>query len=425
MHEIHTICLLTILFNLVPVAGNTSRANGCVVENRQEIHFVNYAMPSTANYYRRRCLLEVNSEPDTPWRLVIGGRNKIVLIEEGIAVSHVDLHDSAPFSEYVIEPYLSREYVLMGYLSCGSSPRAMRLYSFYSGTYCNVIENRAITTVGDWTTSFLPILGGDCVYFNDVAGYFGGYSRETGNVEYDFTERGSEFTPGCFHISPIAYSVSGDGSLYVAAMQETPREVIGYNLQEGLLWRIELPSCGSVSISSNGAFVALGKFRNGISFIDGRSGEILSSFLRNCRITLGGPLGAPDRSGFSLSPNGRFIGATFLAEDSSNYITGEKYLTCIDTRYPYCSQHVWTLSDCALNSPKVMDVADNGSLLIRDRVTGGVQYSLFDISGQKLWEGAALLSSEVADLAYTGTGYIIGYLDEVLGEATFIELGFQ
>ncbi len=72
-----------------------------------------------------------------------------------------------------------------------------------------------------------------------------------------------------------------------------------------------------------------------------------------------------------------------------------------------------------------MDVADNGALLIRDRVAGGVQYLLFDISGQKLWEGEVIESSEVADIAYTETGYIIGYLDEVLGEATFIRLGFQ
>ncbi len=421
MHKRYSICVLAILLNIVPAFGNISSVDRCTVENSQKIYFANYVRPLSESNYLRRCLLEVNSEPDVPWRLVIGGRDKIVLIEQGVIVSIINLHDSAAFSEYVIEPFLSSEYVLMGYLSCGSSPKTMRLYSLANGTYLKVIEDRAVTTVGDWTTSFLPILGGDCVYFNDVAGYFGGYSMETGNVEYDFSGRGSEFTPGSFPVSPIAYSVSGDGTLYVAAMQQTPREVIGYNLQEGLLWRIEVPSCGAVDISDNGAFVALGKFRNGISFVDGRTGEILSSFLQNCRITFG-PSETPDRSGFSLSPNGRFIGATFAPEDSSHFAPEENYLTCIDTHYPYSSQHVWAFSDCSLNSPRVMDVADNGTLLIRDSIAGGVQYILLSIFGEKLWEGEILLSSEVAELAYTGTGYIIGYLDEVLGEATFIEL---
>lgn len=423
MHKIHSIIMLAILFNCVPAFGNISSANRCVVENRQEIHFANYVIPQSANYYRRSCLLEVNAEPDVAWRLVIGGREKIVLLEEGLIASVIDLRDSAPFSDYVIEPYLSSEYVLMGYLSCGSSPTTMRLYSLDSGTYFNVIEDRAITSPGDWATSSLPILGGDCVYFNDVAGYFGGYSKETGNVEYDFTGRGSEFVPGSFPISPVVYSVSRDGSLYAAAMQQTPREVIGYSLEEELLWRIECQSYAGIGISDDGAFVAFDKFRNGILFVDGRTGEILSSFLPNCTITPG--YNYSDRLGFHLSPNGRFIGATFVADDSSNFALDENYLTCIDTHYPYSSQHVWSFSDCALNSPKVMDIADNGALLIKDRVTGGVQYSLLDVSGQKLWEGKVLLSSEVADLAYTGTGYIIGYLDEVLGDAVFIELGFQ
>ncbi len=340
MHEILTICMLVISFTLIPASGDISSTDGCVVESRQEIHFADYCRPLSEEYsYLRRCLLEVNVEPDAPWRLLIGGRDTIVLIEEGVIVSTINLQDSPLFSDYVIEPYLSTEYVLMGYPSCGSSPATMRLYSFDSGTYLNVIEDRAITAVGDWATSFHSVLGRDCVYFSDVAGYFGGYSKNTGTVEYDCTGRGSEFMPGHFPISPVVYSVSRDGSLYVAAMQQTPREVIGYNLQEGLLWRIECQSWAGVSISDDGAFVALGKFRDGISFVDGRTGEKLSSFLQNCTIT-SGPFRAPDRSGFQLSPNGRFIGTTFAAEDSSNYPSGENYLTCIDTYYPYSRSRV-------------------------------------------------------------------------------------
>ncbi len=423
MHKINSICVLATLFCCVPAFASITSGNRCVVKNIQMIHFSNYVRPMSESSYHRRCLLEVNSEPDVPWRLVIGGRDKIVLIEQGVIVSLIDLHASAQLSDYVIEPYLSNEYVLMGYLSCGSSPKTMRLYSFDNGTYFNVIEDRSITTVGDWTTSFLPVLGGDCVYFNDVAGYFGGYSRETGNLEYDFTGRGSEFTPGYFPISPIVYSVSADGSLYAAAMQQTPKEVIGYSLEEELLWRIECQSYAGIGISDDGAFVAFDKFRDGILFVNGRTGEILSSFLANCTITSG--MDYPDRLGFHLSPNGRFIGATFASGDSSHFVAEENYLTCIDTRYPYSSQHVWSFSDCGLNFPKVMDVADDGSLLIRDIVGGRVQYILLSISGEKLWEYEVPPSSEVADVAYTGTGYIIGYMDELLGEATFIELGFQ
>lgn len=392
-------------------------ADGCVVEQLEKVSFADLCSPLPSEYgYNGNCLLEVYPTSDPAWRLIIGGMEKIMLIEDGEVVSAISLDHPPRYVDYVIAPNLSPKMVLMGYRSLWAGPSAMRLYSFDTGTYFQVIENRAHTTAGDWTSSFSSILGGDCVYFNDVAGFFGGYSEETGHVEYDFTGAGNDFFPGMFPISPIGSSVSDNGSLYVAAMQQMPKEVIGYDLNSGILWKTVCHSSGSLGISANGAFVAVDKFRDGILFLDGRTGQLLDSYLHNCFVT---------PWALSLSPNGRFIGTTFSAEDSSDYTAGEKYLTCIDTWARDETPNCWDYSDCGLIAPRVTDVADDGALLVKDRIDGGSLYVLLDFEGKTLWKSEIVGSHSIADLASTETGYTIGYIDELLGHAVFIQLALD
>ncbi len=424
---------LSILFAVLAVAPYEASAARCVVISSQTVQFSDYCTPCSSDHpFYQRCLLEVQPDSATAWRVLFGGSSEIVLLEDNEVRSILPVRTSSRYSGYVISPNISSEYVLLGYMSGWSGPESMELHSFEDHSSCDVIEDRPVGRAGDAVSSFICLLAGSSVYFVDAAAYFGGYSSETADVEFDYTGSGDSYHGSMFPLYPLTYSAARDGSLFVAGMQEscyegrTHDEVVGFSLKRGILWTTECRSYAGIGVSDNGEIVAVDKFRDGVLLLNGQTGEVLQTYLHDCLIRPGDFCSVQNRNLLCLSPNGRYLGTTFTASDSSDYTAGMEYLICIDTSDSVDGRFCWSIADMALHSPKVMAIANNGAMLVLDEEAyGSARYLLIDRSGRIQWEVFTSRFSDVADLAYTGNGYLIGYADTENGVATFIELAIR
>ena len=257
------------------------------------------------------------------------------------------------------------------------------------------------------------------IFFTDPAGIVGSYSVTETNISLSENS-----------ILVFGNALSSDGNLYATSFSDDIQNLTltGYSALEGILWQVNTPGAhyNNPCISKNGSIISFIKPTNGITILDGRTGETLNSILPNIQIT-----------SQALSPNGEYVAVSIPCEDTRNSFMH----ACINTGTSY-SENSFNYNDEPIiqGSLNIIAVANDGAYILRTVTYAEereMQYSLFNKDGQFLWKspiyysgGGLSIAIEwqtiiLSSVAATENGYIIGYTSPDESSVTITQLKQQ
>ena len=410
--------LLLTCFSLSASNPEYWTADGWEVEEVARMSIRDHVSPFDSPHMETfSCVIDISGSPEPTWSVALAGDRELVYItEQGATEYFVD--DCC----FPILPELSDEYVLIAPQLEG---RYLARLSLADGEITTIETDHPRTDIENWSPGFRCLMGKDgSVYFLSYDGYIGGYSSLTGNVGQEITDGARRFRIG-------SHSVAEDGSIYAVLVGRYFEDggddaVIGYSLEEGILWETRLhntPPYGWLSpmdVSSDGGRIAVDRKNGGLLILDGRTGQIEENCLEESAVRT-----------LSLSPNGRYAAVGYADQ------AWDEYLACLDVElHEILSRVAYSEYDLERHFA-IQHVAADGTYLGEDRArTTGTSSRFYVINrfGECLWRTTRIRSSiKIVNSPYsnsnsetafckTDSGYLLVYVDIESGDVVILNL---
>ncbi|MCK5035009.1 MAG: hypothetical protein KAS73_03880 [Candidatus Sabulitectum sp.] len=391
-------------FSLNSEINDSWVADGWRIKEVARISLEDYIEPANiSNVYTNGCFVEVFQDPDCSWRVQSGDGHRVVSIKDGCSPRILNIQDEW----YSLIHSASDQYVLL--LSRLNDLPAVFRYNLETGEGYPVVSDRDNLRMGSFGQFRSQMNRNGDVYYIDLNGYIGSYSDSDGLTEQRITD--SEYP-----IAVFDQALSSDGDLFSASVvrgADAEQVILGYNIENGLLWETDLRSGGELEASSDGSFIAVDRASCGISLLDGRTGRELYLFLEDRRICT-----------LAISPTGRFVASSFFVSDRPGRDRATLF-SSIDTQSTGSATIIFSGEDDGFRGTGfVRAVTDDGTFLVESFSStpdNEMQYFLYDQTGSLLWKSPICYSTNglwvsllmenigLCSVTHINSGYLIGY----------------
>lgn len=320
------------------VTANTWIADGWVENKVETINLYDYfSTKPVSNVILSGLVVEVLPDSNSLWRIIASDGSRIIAIQDGYNTRKLDIETE----RNVMIQSPSRDFVLLS--SWDGDAQTLTRYNMETGEKFELDVRESIRENLFGSPNYLMSEDGT-IFFTDPAGIVGScYMTET-NISLNENP-----------ILVFGNALSSDGNLYATSFSNAIQNLTltGYSALEGILWQVNTPGAhhDNPCISENGGIISFIKPTNGITILNGGTGETLNSILPNMRIT-----------SQALSPNGEYVAVSIPCEDTRNSFMH----ACINTGTSY-SENSFNYNDEPIiqGSLNIIAVANDGAYILR------------------------------------------------------------